>query len=106
LHYLNLSWNSFDGPIQTSLTKLKNLEDIDLSRNNLSGAIPVAFTEMKTLKHINLSSNRLTGEVPKGGVFVTLAETTVGENPGLCGTWINLQPCPHSKHKHHPFSKK
>ncbi|KAH9318983.1 hypothetical protein KI387_020752, partial [Taxus chinensis] len=106
LHYLNLSGNSFDGSIPTSLTKLKNLEDIDLSRNNLSGAIPVSFTEMKTLKHINLSSNRLTGGVPKGGVFVTLNESAVGGNPGLCGTWINLQPCPHSKHRHHPVSKK
>ncbi|KAH9318896.1 hypothetical protein KI387_020665, partial [Taxus chinensis] len=106
LHYLNLSGNSFDGPIPASLTKLKNLEGIDLSRNNLSGAIPVAFKEMKMLKHINLSSNRLTGEVPKGGVFVTLDESAIGGNPGLCGTWINLQPCPHSKHRHHLVSKK
>ncbi|KAH9328670.1 hypothetical protein KI387_000778, partial [Taxus chinensis] len=99
LQYLNLSWNSFDGPIPTSLTHLKNLEDIDLSNNNLSGAIPMAFQEMKILQHINLSSNKLVGVVPKKGVFATLDESAVMGNLGLCGTWINFQPCSHSKQK-------
>ncbi|KAH9319456.1 hypothetical protein KI387_021225, partial [Taxus chinensis] len=106
LQYLNLSWNAFEGPIPTSLTTLKNLQDIDSSKNNLSGTIPIAFKDMKLLHHINLSSNRLTGEVPKAGVFAKLDKSAVTGNPGLCGTWINLQPCSYSKHKHFSVSTK
>ncbi|KAH9319529.1 hypothetical protein KI387_021298 [Taxus chinensis] len=99
LQYLNLSGNAFEGPIPPSLINLKYLQNIDLSTNNLSGTIPVAFKEMKSLLYINLSSNNLTGEVPKGGVFATLGESAVMGNLGLCGEWINLQPCSYSKHK-------
>ncbi|GLJ20899.1 hypothetical protein SUGI_0381280 [Cryptomeria japonica] len=106
LQYLNLSWNSFDGPIPVSLTNLKNLQEIDLSRNNLSGAIPLAFQEMKPLRHINLSSNGLIGEVPKGGVFAKIDESAIMGNLGLCGTWIKLPPCLHSKPKEQLVSKK
>ncbi|KAH9319479.1 hypothetical protein KI387_021248, partial [Taxus chinensis] len=106
LQHLNLSGNAFEGPIPASLTSLKNLEEIDLSRNILSGAIPIAFKEMIMLQHINLSSNKLTGEVPKGGVFEKVGKSAVMGNPGLCGTWIQLQPCSNSKHKQLPIFKK
>ncbi|XP_057868047.1 receptor kinase-like protein Xa21 [Cryptomeria japonica] len=106
LQYLNLSRNSFYGPIPTSITELKNLLDVDLSNNNFSGSIPMAFGEMKTLQHINLSSNKLTGEVPEQGVFATIDESTIMGNLGLCGTWIKLSPCSHSKHKQPLVSKK
>ncbi|KAH9328946.1 hypothetical protein KI387_001054, partial [Taxus chinensis] len=106
LQYLNLSWNSFDGPIPASLTHLKNLQVIDLSKNNLSSSIPMAFKDMKMLQHINFSSNRLTGEVPREGVFATIDESAIMGNIGLCGTWIHLQPCSHSKHEQFSVSKK
>ncbi|XP_057856072.2 putative leucine-rich repeat receptor-like serine/threonine-protein kinase At2g24130 [Cryptomeria japonica] len=106
LQYLNLSHNLFYGPIPTALTKLKNIQDIDLSKNNLSGAIPIAFQEMNKLQHINLSSNKLVGEVPKGGVFATIDDSAIMGNLGLCGTWIQLSPCSHSKHKQPLVAKK
>ncbi|XP_057813247.1 LRR receptor-like serine/threonine-protein kinase EFR [Cryptomeria japonica] len=99
LEYLNLSWNTFTGPIPTSLAEMKNLQDMDFSSNNLTGRIPVAFKDMKMLRHLNLSSNSLTGEVPKGGIFAVMDVSAVMGNLGLCGTWIHLLPCSHSKHK-------
>ncbi|XP_057835204.2 receptor kinase-like protein Xa21 [Cryptomeria japonica] len=106
LEYLNLAGNAFEGPIAASLADLKNLEYMDLSCNNLSGTIPVAFKKMKMLQHLNLSSNRLSGEVPEGGAFATLDASEIMGNLGLCGGWINLPPCSHSKHKHPFVSKK
>ncbi|XP_057825279.2 receptor kinase-like protein Xa21 [Cryptomeria japonica] len=106
LMYLNLSGNAFEGPIPVSLVNLKNLQYMDLSCNNLSGTIPVAFKKMKMLQHLNLSSNMLTGEVPKGGAFATLDASEIMGNLGLCGGWINLPPCSHSKHKETSVSKK
>ncbi|GLJ20708.1 hypothetical protein SUGI_0377290 [Cryptomeria japonica] len=106
LMYLNLSGNAFEGPIPVSLVNLKNLQYMDLSCNNLSGTIPVAFKKMKMLQHLNLSSNMLTGEVPKGGAFATLDASEIMGNLSLCGGWINLPPCSHSKHKETSVSKK
>ncbi|GLJ20780.1 hypothetical protein SUGI_0378680 [Cryptomeria japonica] len=106
LMYLNLSGNAFEGPIPVSLVNLKNLQYMDLSCNNLSGTIPVAFKKMKMIQHLNLSSNMLTGEVPKGGAFATLDASEIMGNLGLCGGWMNLPPCSHSKHKETSVSKK
>ncbi|XP_059075041.1 LRR receptor-like serine/threonine-protein kinase EFR [Cryptomeria japonica] len=106
LEYLNLSWNTFTGPIPTSLAEMKNLQDMDFSSNNLTGRIPVTFKDMKMLRHLNLSSNSLTGEVPKGGIFAVMDVSAVMGNLGLCGTWIHLLPCSHSKHKQSSVSIK
>ncbi|GLJ20852.1 hypothetical protein SUGI_0380200 [Cryptomeria japonica] len=106
LEYLNLSLNAFEGPIPPLLADLQNLQYMDLSCNNLSGMIPVAFKKMKMLQHLNLSSNMLAGEVPKGGAFATLDASEVMGNLGLCGGWINLPPCSHSKHNQPSVSKK
>ncbi|GLJ20693.1 hypothetical protein SUGI_0377000 [Cryptomeria japonica] len=61
---------------------------------------------MKMLQYLNLSSNRLIGEVPRGGIFTDMDVSAVMGNLGLCGTWINLPPCSHSKHKQPSVSKK
>ncbi|GLJ20728.1 hypothetical protein SUGI_0377580 [Cryptomeria japonica] len=106
LEYINLSWNAFSGPIPASLAKLVNLQVMDLSSNNLTGTIPENFKDMKMLRHVNLSSNRLTGEVPRGGVFAEMDVSGLVNNLGLCGTWINLPACSHSKHNHPSLSKK
>ena len=40
LRSLDLSLNSFDGPLPNSIQHLTNLESLDLSMNSISGPIP------------------------------------------------------------------
>ncbi|KAI3733161.1 hypothetical protein L1987_64379 [Smallanthus sonchifolius] len=62
---LNLSSNSFEGPIPESLNRLTSLEVLDLSNNRFSGGIPSFLTQMPSLSQLLLSNNLLTGLVPR-----------------------------------------
>ncbi|PIA44538.1 hypothetical protein AQUCO_01700262v1, partial [Aquilegia coerulea] len=64
LKFLDLSDNSFEGRIPTSLTKLFALQVLDLRQNQLSGEIPMSFGTLSNLKTLFLSYNQFNGTIP------------------------------------------
>ncbi|XP_031121898.1 probable LRR receptor-like serine/threonine-protein kinase At3g47570 [Ipomoea triloba] len=87
--YLDLSSNSFTGPLSPAVGKLKTLNALDISGNKLSGKIPdtigdclsleyldmhdnlfegkvpPSLVSLKSITHLDISSNKLTGEIPR-----------------------------------------
>ncbi|CAL9049297.1 unnamed protein product [Musa banksii] len=61
---LDLSNNSFVGPIPPSFTKVTNLSLLSLSHNHINGRLPPFFCHMQSLQVLDLSNNYLVGEVP------------------------------------------
>nr|XP_018678818.1 PREDICTED: receptor-like protein 12 [Musa acuminata subsp. malaccensis] len=61
---LDLSNNSFAGPIPPSFAKAMSLSQLFLSHNHISGGFPPFFCKMKSLQILDLSNNHLIGEVP------------------------------------------
>ncbi|CAL9115668.1 unnamed protein product [Musa textilis] len=61
---LDLSNNSFVGPIPPSFAKATSLSLLSLSHNHISGGVPPFFCNMKSLEVLDLSNNHLTGKVP------------------------------------------
>ncbi|KAF2604961.1 hypothetical protein F2Q70_00024457 [Brassica cretica] len=59
LKHLDLSRNSFTGPIPASLGNLSELEFLDLSLNRFAGGIPVEFGNLRGLRWLNVSNNLL-----------------------------------------------
>ncbi|CAM0907783.1 unnamed protein product [Alopecurus aequalis] len=65
LKYLNLSDNTFIGPIPGSIGKLVSLEVLNLSGNNMSGALQnTGLKNLRNLRELYLGSNQLTGSLP------------------------------------------
>ncbi|URE17624.1 STYKc [Musa troglodytarum] len=64
LKRLDLSGNSFRGPIPPSLGSLDALQFLDLSMNRFEDRIPSSLGGLKDLTSLNLSNNVLLGEVP------------------------------------------
>ncbi|CAL9049292.1 unnamed protein product [Musa banksii] len=61
---LDLSNNSFAGPIPPSFAKATSLSQLFLYHNHISGGFPPFFCNMKSLQVLDLSNNHLTGEIP------------------------------------------
>ncbi len=61
---LNLSNNRLSGEIGSSLTGLTNLDELNLSNNLLTGTIPIELENLTNVDLINLSENKLSGEIP------------------------------------------
>ncbi|KAI3431109.1 uncharacterized protein J3R85_008034 [Psidium guajava] len=61
---LSLRANSFSGSVP-ALTGLKTLQSLDLSYNSLSGSLPSSLSALPSLTRLDLSFNRLTGSIPK-----------------------------------------
>ncbi|KAK4762177.1 hypothetical protein SAY87_030061 [Trapa incisa] len=64
LKSLDLSSNSFHGPVPPELGSLSLLEFLDLSFNGFNGSIPRELGNLINLRSLNLSSNLLVGEIP------------------------------------------
>ncbi|KFK45139.1 hypothetical protein AALP_AA1G348800 [Arabis alpina] len=73
---LNLSYNMFEGPIPTSLSRLDHLEVLDLSNNKFSGDIPTVLSELISLTQLILSNNQLTGYRPRFNLKNVLVDVT------------------------------
>lgn len=66
LKKLDLSSNSFNGPIPSSIGGHLALEFLDLSMNHFEGIIPSSFGSLSSLISLNLSNNLLSGRIPEG----------------------------------------
>lgn len=85
LQNFSLASNSLSGPIPKSLGSLTALRHLDLSNNQLNGAVPDFIGDMKKLKYLNLENNNFRGVLPFNPTFVKrLAVFKVGENSNLC----------------------
>ncbi|CAL9187787.1 unnamed protein product [Musa hybrid cultivar] len=93
LAYLDLSQNNLTGPIPETLANLTNLQVVDFSRNQLSGTIPKQLADLPHLLSFNISHNQLSGDLPAGSFFNKIPPSSVTDNPGLCGSVVNLS-CP------------
>ncbi|KAM3753032.1 hypothetical protein ACB098_03G063600 [Castanea mollissima] len=82
---LNLSSNSFTGPIPSSFGNLIELQSFDLSQNKFQGEIPQQLTSLTFLAYLNLSQNQLIGPIPQDRQFGTFQNSSFEGNPGLCG---------------------
>ncbi|PVH63517.1 hypothetical protein PAHAL_2G045800 [Panicum hallii] len=91
LHGLNMSHNNFTGQISSQLHNLTRLESMDLSCNNLSGEIPQEFTSLTSLSWLNLSYNNLIGRIPQGNQFLSFPSSSFEGNAGLCGIQLYKQ---------------
>ncbi|XP_064982647.1 receptor-like protein EIX2 [Musa acuminata AAA Group] len=61
---IDLSNNSFVGPIPLSFANASGLEILHLSHNNINGSFSPFFCNLNDLKILDLSYNNLSGEIP------------------------------------------
>ncbi|XP_047057473.1 receptor-like protein kinase HSL1 [Lolium rigidum] len=79
---LDLSVNSFVGPLPAALAGLPELLYLSLEGNNFSGPIPASFGAFPKLESLSLVNNLLGGEVPAFlGSVATLRELNLSYNP-------------------------
>ncbi|CAF1801561.1 unnamed protein product [Brassica oleracea var. botrytis] len=91
LKHLDLSRNSFTGPIPASLGNLSDLEFLDLSLNRFAGGIPVEFGNLRGLRWLNVSNNLLVGEIPDELMSLERLEEFQVSGNGLNGSiphWV------------------
>ncbi|CAL4951769.1 unnamed protein product [Urochloa decumbens] len=91
LRGINLSHNALTGPIPSQLCALNQLEALDLSSNNLSGEIPQELASLDFLSTLNLSYNELEGRIPESPHFLTFANLSFLGNTGLCGLQVSKE---------------
>ncbi|CAL9042505.1 unnamed protein product, partial [Musa banksii] len=61
---IDLSNNSFVGPIPLSFANTSYLQILSLSHNNINGSFSPLFCNLNDLKILDLSNNNLSGEIP------------------------------------------
>ncbi|KAF2948542.1 hypothetical protein DAI22_01g043300 [Oryza sativa Japonica Group] len=91
LRGLNMSYNAFIGEIPPQLSSLTQVESLDLSWNKLSGEIPPELTSLTSLASLNLSYNNLTGRIPQGNQFGSFSNSSFEGNAYLCGKPLSKQ---------------
>ncbi|GLT42456.1 hypothetical protein SLA2020_164530 [Shorea laevis] len=64
IQYLDLSQNSFQGPIPLFLQNMTSLTFLYLSNNYLSGSISDSIGQFSKLESLDLSDNQLNGSIP------------------------------------------
>ncbi|KAL7163470.1 hypothetical protein ACSBR2_039558 [Camellia fascicularis] len=60
---LDLSMNSFYGPLPSSLGRLSYLRVLDTGDNQLNGSIPISLGQLSKLEYLDLSKNAFVGTV-------------------------------------------
>ncbi|KAJ4960187.1 hypothetical protein NE237_020097 [Protea cynaroides] len=99
---LDLSVNSFTGPLPVEFSEMPSLKYLILAFNQFNGSIPPEFGNFSALQALDLSFNRLTGKIPPtigkltSLLWLMLANNSItGEIPreiGNCSSllWLNL----------------
>ncbi|GLJ19355.1 hypothetical protein SUGI_0348700 [Cryptomeria japonica] len=64
IEHLDLSWNSFSGPLPKELFGLQKLRYLDLRYNHFEGEIPMDIGSLHTLTHLDLKYSGFQGRVP------------------------------------------
>ncbi|KAK1258069.1 Leucine-rich repeat receptor protein kinase EXS [Acorus gramineus] len=85
LAYLDFHGNDFCGKIPQELGNLTQLVYFDVSDNNLSGPISDRFCDLSDLVYSNFSNNRLRGPIPGRGVCMNFTRASFLGNEELCG---------------------
>ncbi|XP_002991272.2 probable LRR receptor-like serine/threonine-protein kinase At1g12460 [Selaginella moellendorffii] len=75
LSLINLSHNRFSSPIPDAIGKLAFLVSLDLSSNAMHGSIPQALTQARFLIELKLSSNDFSGTIPRSLNNLTYLKT-------------------------------
>ncbi|KAI7727362.1 hypothetical protein M8C21_023591 [Ambrosia artemisiifolia] len=91
LKWLDLSFNTFHGPIPQCFSHLFDLEFLDLSYNKFDGSIPIELGMLKSLKFLNLSSNLLIGSIPnelEGLVMLQELQLYINSLNGSIPSWV------------------
>ncbi|KAI9086045.1 hypothetical protein K1719_032122 [Acacia pycnantha] len=95
---VNLSYNSFQGPLPKRLLNLRKLKSLDLHGNKLSGPIPDSFGQFEHLHVLDVSDNLLFGPIPPAlGNLSTLITLNLDSNylngslPESLGQLLNLE---------------
>ncbi|XP_071740433.1 pollen receptor-like kinase 4 [Rutidosis leptorrhynchoides] len=83
LTQLDLSSNSFSGPISPSLVELNFLWSLQLQENELNGSIPPF--DQSSLKELNVSDNNLSGQIPNTPIIQSFSASSYDHNQLLCG---------------------
>ncbi|KAL8552532.1 hypothetical protein ACS0TY_001279 [Phlomoides rotata] len=65
LHNLNLSWNSFDGPLPSAVFELPNLQSLDINHNLFNSSFTPGISNLKSLTYFNAFSNNFAGPLPE-----------------------------------------
>ncbi|KAL7107363.1 hypothetical protein ACP275_06G049300 [Erythranthe tilingii] len=65
LHHLNLSWNSFDGPLNDAVFELPNLRTLDINHNFFNSSFSPGVSKLKSLTFLNAYSNSFAGPLPE-----------------------------------------
>ncbi|XP_020098966.1 probable LRR receptor-like serine/threonine-protein kinase At1g74360 [Ananas comosus] len=61
---LDLSFNSFSGPLPAAIAEMRKLKFLILAYNNFNGSIPAEYGNIAGLQALDLSFNELSGEIP------------------------------------------
>ncbi|KAJ3684798.1 hypothetical protein LUZ61_013962 [Rhynchospora tenuis] len=100
LKILEIGFNSFNGSLSRSMSKLTSLEILDLSSNGFSSSIPTSLCTkgVSNLKELYLQNNYFTGSIPDSlsncAELVTLdisLNELNGSIPATLGTLSNLK---------------
>ncbi|KAK6138287.1 hypothetical protein DH2020_027978 [Rehmannia glutinosa] len=89
LIFLDLSYNSFEGPIPSITNTSCKLQHIDLSFNSFNSTIPdwlytckgLEFVDLSSLESLDMGSNKLTGNLPESmGQLSNLKQFYMSDN--------------------------
>ncbi|XP_030454848.1 MDIS1-interacting receptor like kinase 2-like [Syzygium oleosum] len=94
---LDLSNNSFRGPVPQEVGKLRSLIRLNLYGNNLNGFIPTSIGNLSNLENLCLAANGLSGPIPqevgdlRGLTILALSRNSLnGSIPTSVGNLVNL----------------
>lgn len=88
---LDLSYNELNSTLPESLSNLTSLERLKLQKNHFTGKIPYQFLKLKKLREFNISGNSLFGKIPEAKPFTDFPVSSYSANRDLCGK--PMAPC-------------